>query len=95
MRYLARRPIPVTVVPSIRLAKFAGSGRRRSLVRYGAVQAAGAGDNCLQLAGASLKPVHFPIASDQRTARHRFGPKILRHSGVSRPVACGKGAFYL
>src|SRR5271168_5064947 len=30
VRYLARRPIPVTIVPSIRLAKSFGSGRRRS-----------------------------------------------------------------
>ena len=67
----------------------------RTYDKVGIGQAAGAGDDCLQLAGGSLKPVHFPIACDQRAARHRFGLKIVRLRAVSRPVAGGKGAFYL
>ncbi len=49
--------------------------RRRTYHKVGVGQAAGAGDDGLKLAGASRKPVHLPIASDQRSARHRFGLK--------------------
>ena len=70
-------------------------GGRRANHKVGIGQAAGAGDDCLELAGRGHKPVHFPIACNQRAARHRFGLKIVRHSAVSRPIAPGKGAFYL
>jgi hypothetical protein len=68
---------------------------RRAYDKVGVGQAADASHDGLKLAGRGHKPVHFPIACNQRAARHRFGLKIVRHSAVSRPTAPGKGAFYL
>src|SRR5580704_6843517 len=61
-----------------RLGKARHQRSRRTYYKVGTGQTAGAGDDRLKLAGRGRKPVHFPIASDQRTARHHFGPKILR-----------------
>src|ERR1700744_3039697 len=56
---------------------------------------AGAGDDLFELGGRGRKPIHLPIAGDQRAARHRCAQNMLRQRAVSRPVAGGKGAFYL
>ena len=47
-------------------------------------QAPRAGDDLFQFADRGLKPVHFPVAGDQRTARHRFAQNALQEASATK-----------